>query len=179
MNDSSFLHTNVKATINRKAKNIWFVLGFLFKLFPTTWTYYKFQLPSPWNECVRRADRHSKTMSFDPATERSPKQSPSSLAAAQTFIPAISPSPQQFRGKKEKEIAPSPNQPSLKQYSLPLKKKKKMRWVAESLGRVVLPRRSTISPILRPSQEEKAGMAQTQTQTPSFSRTATLPGLRF
>lgn len=130
MNDSSFLHANVKATINRKAKNVWFVLGFLFKLFPTTWTlHYKFQLPSPWNEYVRRADRHSRTTSFDPATERSPKQSPSSLAAAQTFIPSISPSPQQFRGKKEKEIAPSPNQPSLKQYSLPLKKKKKkLQW---------------------------------------------------
>ena len=38
INDSSFLHANVKATINRKAKNVWFVLGFLFKLFPTTWT---------------------------------------------------------------------------------------------------------------------------------------------
>ena len=60
INDSSFLHANVKATINRKAKNVWLVLGFLFKLFPTTWTlHYKFGVAFP-KECVCKKGRSPK-----------------------------------------------------------------------------------------------------------------------
>lgn len=123
----------------------------------------------------RRADlQTAKPTSLDLAT-KGLKQTPSPLAACRLSFLLFLSFPSSSEERKEKEIAPSPNQPSLKQYHCSLKKKKKNSAVAESLQVVRLA--APPFPQYYPPQEEKDGK-HTDSNT-LILRTATPQVWRF